>query len=297
MIDGEKVCQLKCDCLKDCNTTTSECFNNPEGNCDKCGDGCDDGESCDGDYCVPSGTCTARKNQVSAGCSFRISIFGLLTHTQLHFLLVHVFSLQAQRITSIYLSTYLPINLLWIHPLVIFTAQLCNNAFFLVTGQVNNRAKCCPDSSGCVKDNLLLPENSVCSTTCGSCLGTIKRQDPLEPKVFCVFEDSVWRKTVGLKNCYDDITKPLCEEVIGSDPPFDVGEEVCKKNSPPVEGGSAGCEVDGSGEVIGPGLVCCETPHVTQGTCDVAGASFASYSSDMLSVLLLAQCRPEEVPL
>ena len=104
---------------------------------------------------------------------------------------------------------------------------------------------------------------------------------------------------MGLKNCYDDITKPLCEEVIGSDPPFDVGEEVCAKNSPPVEGGSAGCEVDGSGEVIGPGLVCCEPPHLTLQPliCGVGGVSSASSSSDLLSVLLLAQCRPEEVPL
>ena len=175
-------------------------------------------------------------------------------------------------------------------------AQLCENAYYLVTGSSDNRAKCCPDLSGCVKDNLMLPENSVCSTTCGGCLGTINGQDPLEPKVFCVFEDSAWSEEMGLKNCYDDITKPLCEEVIASDPPFDAGEEKCAKNSPPVEGGSAGCEVDGSGEVIGPGLVCCEPPYLTQQTCDVGGASFASYSSDRLSVLLLAQCQPEDVP-
>lgn len=78
----------------------------------------------------------------------------------------------------------------------------------------------------------MLPENSVCSTTCGGCLGTINGQDPLEPKVFCVFEDSAWSEEMGLKNCYDDITKPLCEEVIASDPPFDAGEEKCAKNSP-----------------------------------------------------------------
>lgn len=50
--DGEIVCHLECDCLEDCDTSTGECLNNPEGNCDKCegDDTCDDGESCDGDY-------------------------------------------------------------------------------------------------------------------------------------------------------------------------------------------------------------------------------------------------------
>lgn len=140
----------------------------------------------------------------------------------------------------------------------------------------------------------MLPENSVCSTTCGECLGTINGQDPLEPKVFCVFEESDLSEEIGLKNCYEDITKPLCENVTA--PPLDVGEDRCSREPPPVEGGSAGCEVYGSGEVIGPGLVCCEPPFLTQQTCDVGGASFASYRADRFSVLLLAQCRPEEVP-
>ena len=48
--DSEKVCQLKCDCLKDCNITTGDCLNDPEANCDKCNDGCGAGESCDGNY-------------------------------------------------------------------------------------------------------------------------------------------------------------------------------------------------------------------------------------------------------
>ena len=64
---GEKVCQLKCACLNDCNNSTGDCNDDPEVNCDKCDENndCNDGESCDGDFCVPSGVCTERKNQVS----------------------------------------------------------------------------------------------------------------------------------------------------------------------------------------------------------------------------------------
>lgn len=141
----------------------------------------------------------------------------------------------------------------------------------------------------------MLESNSVCSTTCGdSCLGTINGQNPLEPKVFCVFEESDWSEEIGLKSCYDDIAKPLCEEV--TDPPIDAGEDKCSDEAPPVIGGSAGCEVDGRKQVIGPGLVCCEPPYQTQLTCNVGGARFNSYSTELLSVLLLAQCRPEDVP-
>ena len=74
----------------------------------------------------------------------------------------------------------------------------------------------------------MLESNSVCSTTCGdSCFGTIEGQDPLEPKILCVFEDSAWSEEMGLKNCYDNITKPFCEDVVGADPPIDVGEVKC----------------------------------------------------------------------
>ena len=44
----------------------------------------------------------------------------------------------------------------------------------------------------------MLESNSVCSTTCGdSCFGTIEGQDPLEPKILCVFEDSAWSEEMG----------------------------------------------------------------------------------------------------
>ena len=168
--------------------------------------------------------------------------------------------------------------------------QLCNNAYFLITGKPDKRAKCCPDTSGCVKNMLMLESNSVCSTKCGdSCFGTIEGQDPLEPKILCVFEDSAWSEEMGLKNCYDNITKPFCEDVVGADPPIDVGEVKCADYVPPVEGGSAGCD--------GAVLVCCNPPNITQVACDVGvTTSFASNSVDALSVLLLAQCQPEKVP-
>lgn len=163
--------------------------------------------------------------------------------------------------------------------------QLCNNSYFLVTGKPDKRAKCCPDTSGCVKGALKLESNSVCSTKCGeSCPGTIDKGR--HPKVFCAFEEGIMSQELGLKSCYDDIAKPLCEDL--TDPSIDVGEDDCSDEPPPVIGGSAGCD--------GTGLVCCDDPVWTTLTCDDAGASFNSYTTDLLSVLLLAQCRPEDVP-
>ena len=136
----------------------------------------------------------------------------------------------------------------------------------------------------------MLDSNLVCCTKCGACIGTINGQKPEEPIVLCAFEERVWSEEVGLKNCYDDITKPLCEEK--TNPPIDVGKDKCPGQ---VEGGSAGCEVNSkNNKVIGKGLVCCDGNYWTQQTCDVGGASFSSYSTDLLSIVLLAQCQPEE---
>ena len=176
-------------------------------------------------------------------------------------------------------------------------SQLCDNAYFLVTGSSDKRAKCCPDTSGCVKDQLVLESNSVCSTKCGACMGTISEKSAKEPIVFCAFEDSDRSESAGLKNCYDDITKPLCEEK--TNPPLDVGKDKCPGQ---VEGGTAGCEVEVNRkndkndkvEVVGKGLVCCDTVYPTQKTCDAGGTSFSTYSTDLFSILELAQCQPEE---
>jgi len=91
-----------------------------------------------------------------------------------------------------------------------------------------------------------------------------------------------------MKRCYEDIAKPYCQDLIS--PPIDVGEEECSKYKPSVTGGSAGCDGDG--------LVCCQAPNVTDVTCgNVDGPeSFSTNRLKLLSVLLLAQCRPEDVP-
>lgn len=66
---------------------------------------------------------------------------------------------------------------------------ICDAAFTKLSGKSDQRAKCCPDTSECVKGDLELTENSVCSTNCGACdLTAIVQGTPMEiTEVYCRF--------------------------------------------------------------------------------------------------------------
>jgi len=136
--------------------------------------------------------------------------------------------------------------------------KLCDNAYFEITGNPDQRSKCCPDSSACVQDTLKLGWNSVCSTTCGNtCMGTIS-SDKDYPKVLCAAAPTNFAEFLSLEMCYEDIVQPFCE---ATTPIVDVGSELCK-NQPGHVGESAGCSA--------PYMVCCQTNFVTQLNCDPA---------------------------
>ena len=109
--------------------------------------------------------------------------------------------------------------------------QICDNAWFLVSGSSDQRAKCCPDTSGCVKNALEIVNNSVCSTKCGACLGEVGGGLNKVPIVFCEFaEDANNGKygDLGLQQCYDKIVKPFCQDVVAlQGPTIDVGLDKC----------------------------------------------------------------------
>lgn len=131
---------------------------------------------------------------------------------------------------------------------------LCDNAYFEITGSPDQRAKCCPDTSGCVSSTLKLGWNSVCSTTCGtSCMGVIQG-DKNYPSVLCAADNTPFAAFLGLEMCYEDVVKPHCEVTAISD----TGDEKCKDYH---SGENAGC--------ISPTYtVCCAAGHESSLNCD-----------------------------
>jgi hypothetical protein len=128
--------------------------------------------------------------------------------------------------------------------------KLCDNAYFLITGSSDQRAKCCPDTSGCVKNKLLLTGNSVCSTTCGDCFGTIQGTAPI---ALCSFAESTASDDLGFVQCYTDITKAFCEDVANI--VVDVGAYKCNTRGNGVVGGTSGCLATGGNDDV-----CCPDP-------------------------------------
>ncbi|GAB0490629.1 hypothetical protein MMPV_007013 [Pyropia vietnamensis] len=45
--------------------------------------------------------------------------------------------------------------------------QVCDEAYTRATGLTDNRAKCCPESSNCVKNGVQAGQSTACSTNCG----------------------------------------------------------------------------------------------------------------------------------
>lgn len=132
--------------------------------------------------------------------------------------------------------------------------KLCDNSYFEITGNKDQRAKCCPDSSGCVSGALKLDWNSVCSTNCGeSCMGTIQ-SDKNYPQVLCAAVAAPLAEFLGLEMCYEDVVKPYCEDATGL---VDAGTEMCKDFH---AGESAGC--------TSPYTVCCKSGFESSLNCD-----------------------------
>ena len=68
--------------------------------------------------------------------------------------------------------------------------SMCDLAYTAVTGSPNNRAKCCPDTSGCIKTRIGVIHTSTCGNSCGtSCLGDEKNPGNYghSPSTFCSF--------------------------------------------------------------------------------------------------------------
>ena len=68
--------------------------------------------------------------------------------------------------------------------------DLCDSAYEAVSGSGNNRAKCCPDTSGCIKTRIGVVHTSTCGNVCGlSCLGDEKNPGNYgySPSTFCAF--------------------------------------------------------------------------------------------------------------
>lgn len=73
---------------------------------------------------------------------------------------------------------------------------VCDQAYQVVAGDQNNRAKCCPGTSGCISKIFGVTATSTCGNKCGvSCLGSEKNPNMgnpgSSPTTFCAFGTSV----------------------------------------------------------------------------------------------------------
>ena len=72
---------------------------------------------------------------------------------------------------------------------------MCDDAYQAMTGSNNNRAKCCPSTSGCVKGPMNVVATATCGNVCGtSCLGDESNpgNNPgYSPSTFCIFGQRV----------------------------------------------------------------------------------------------------------
>ena len=83
-------------------------------------------------------------------------------------------------------------------------STMCDSAYTAVTGSPNQRAKCCPDTSGCIKTRIGVIHTSTCGNSCGnSCLGDEKNPGNYghSPTTFCSFG---WRLGMCqfISHCY-----------------------------------------------------------------------------------------------
>ena len=74
--------------------------------------------------------------------------------------------------------------------------DMCDYAYAAISGKANQRAKCCPDTSGCIKIGIGVIHTSTCGTTCGtSCLSAESNPSAsvhgYSPSTFCIFGDRV----------------------------------------------------------------------------------------------------------
>jgi hypothetical protein len=108
--------------------------------------------------------------------------------------------------------------------------------------------------------------NSVCSTTCGGCLGTAN-VNGVRPKVFCDFATS---GCFGLVGCYTDITNVYCDIA-------DEGSGGCS------QGNFYGCgATDVNDNTVSTELVCCtgaatgDTPDTCEDPLPATGTRYVA---------------------
>mmetsp|Transcript_5781 Transcript_5781/g.8499 ORF Transcript_5781/g.8499 Transcript_5781/m.8499 type:complete len:335 (-) Transcript_5781:211-1215(-) len=71
---------------------------------------------------------------------------------------------------------------------------ICDDAYAAVTQNSNNRAKCCPSTSSCVKTIIGVIATSTCSNNCGNCLGSTSNpgsDQGYSPATFCLYGNRV----------------------------------------------------------------------------------------------------------
>jgi len=136
--------------------------------------------------------------------------------------------------------------------------QVCDNAFYTITGNEAQKSKCCPPTSGCLKSELKFADNTLCSTTCGSCIGTIGGGGNTAnyPMAQCSFASTTETEDIGFAKCYESITREECQLPYSIDP----GSDKCSTQSSTAE--ASGCPNGNE--------VCCTGATPTLASCDPA---------------------------
>lgn len=75
--------------------------------------------------------------------------------------------------------------------------KLCDEVYKDLGSTGSNAGKCCPSTSACVKDTLMLGQNSVCSTECGSACSLTTTTSQGVTEVYCKFGNSTSAKLEG----------------------------------------------------------------------------------------------------
>lgn len=157
-------CQYKCACLQACNVGGTA--TTAEGNCNKVPDPNSNAEYDDCPTCSTDSECSTDEDCVKQDQSTSFCVgSGLCTDAK---------------------------------------SSMCDSAYEAVTGSPNNRAKCCPDTSGCIKTRIGVIHTSTCGNTCGtSCLGDEKNPGNYghSPSTFCSFGSRLGMCQFLLNSC------------------------------------------------------------------------------------------------
>lgn len=140
--------------------------------------------------------------------------------------------------------------------------KICDEAYQVISNNPNNRAKCCPATSGCVKNSFGVTATATCSNSCGdSCIGSQSNPgngNGYAPSTYCVFGSRVY----NMPECEDlaSLNKgnlrcgnPTSFDLNSLDPSFRINDYICCDTNTSPDGsvftppGSFVCSIDGYG--------------------------------------------------